>query len=34
MAQRQSLADWAWRKFHWDALAPRYVELYRSVLEG
>ena len=33
-AERQALADWAWGRFHWDALAPRYVELYRSLIDG
>jgi glycosyltransferase involved in cell wall biosynthesis len=32
-ASRDRLSEWAWEKFHWDVLAPRYVELYRSVLE-
>ena len=27
---RQALADWAWRTFHWDALAPRYLACYRT----
>jgi glycosyltransferase involved in cell wall biosynthesis len=29
--QRTALADWAWANFHWDALAPRYAELYASL---
>ena len=28
---RTGLAEWAWARFHWDALAERYVELYRSL---
>ena len=28
---RRALADWAWRTFPWDALAPRYLACYRSV---
>ena len=28
---RQALADWAWRTFHWDALAPRYLACYRDL---
>ena len=26
------LAKWAWTCFHWDALAERYVEFYRSIV--
>ena len=29
--QRKALSDWAWEKFHWRVLAPRYIELYRSL---
>jgi len=32
-ARRAQLADWAWARYHWDALAASYVELYRSVAE-
>ena len=28
---RAALAEWAWARFHWDALAERYVEFYRSL---
>ena len=28
---RQKLADWAWATFNWDALAARYLALYRSL---
>ena len=28
---RAALAEWAWARFHWDALAGRYVEFYRSL---
>lgn len=28
---RAELAEWAWTRFHWDALAERYVEFYRSI---
>ena len=28
---RQSLSDWAWATFHWDALAVRYLACYRSL---
>ena len=27
---RAALAEWAWARFHWDALAGRYESLYRS----
>ncbi len=27
---RAALAEWAWVRFHWDALAGRYESLYRS----
>lgn len=30
-SERAALADWAWRTFHWDALAPRYAEFYESI---
>ena len=30
-AERAALAAWAWQTFHWDALAPRYVEFYESI---
>lgn len=30
---RDALADWAWTNFHWDALAPRYVDCYRSLTQ-
>ncbi len=33
-AKRAQLADWAWAKYHWDAVAPSYVELYRSVCDA
>lgn len=26
---RDALAGWAWQDFHWDALAPRYLDFYR-----
>lgn len=29
---RAALAEWAWAHFHWDALAERYVDFYRSLL--
>jgi glycosyltransferase involved in cell wall biosynthesis len=32
LERREALAEWAWAKYHWDALAPSYVELYRSLL--
>lgn len=32
LAKRAELADWAWAKYHWDALAPSYVDLYRSLV--
>ena len=28
---RVALAEWAWAHFHWDALAVRYVDFYRSL---
>ena len=28
---RAALAEWAWMRFHWDALAERYAEFYRSL---
>ena len=28
---RAALAEWAWARFHWDALAERYESLYRSL---
>ena len=28
---RAALAEWAWMRFHWDALAERYVAFYRSL---
>ena len=28
---RAALAEWAWARFHWDALAARYAEFYRSL---
>ena len=28
---RAALAEWAWKRFHWDALAERYVAFYRSL---
>ncbi|MGB8167525.1 MAG: glycosyltransferase [Chthoniobacteraceae bacterium] len=31
-SQRDELSDWAWNRFAWNTLTPRYVELYRSVL--
>lgn len=34
LERRQALADWAWARYHWDALAPSYVELYRSIATG
>ena len=30
--RRENLAAWAWSTFHWDALAPRYLACYRSLL--
>ncbi len=32
LEQRASLADWAWQGFHWDTLAPRYLDAYQQVL--
>ena len=29
---RGELAEWAWGRFHWDALAERYEELYGSLM--
>ena len=29
---RAALAEWAWARFHWDALAERYVAFYRTLL--
>ncbi len=29
---RVALAAWAWGKFHWSALTPRYLDLYRGLL--
>ena len=29
---RARLSEWAWEKFHWAALTPRYLELYRGLL--
>jgi glycosyltransferase involved in cell wall biosynthesis len=31
--ERQKLSDWAWAKFHWSVLAPRYVEFYEKLSE-
>ena len=28
---RTALSEWAWTRFHWDALAERYAAFYRSV---
>ena len=28
---RAALAEWAWTRFHWDALVERYVDFYRSL---
>jgi glycosyltransferase involved in cell wall biosynthesis len=33
-APREALSDWAWQTFHWDALAPRYLALYLSLLQA
>ena len=30
-AARAALAEWAWARFHWDALAERYAAFYRSL---
>ena len=30
-AQRLELAEWAWNRFAWDRLAPRYAAFYHSV---
>jgi glycosyltransferase involved in cell wall biosynthesis len=30
---RKALSNWAWEKFHWRVLVPRYVELYRSLIK-
>lgn len=30
--QRNALADWAWNRFAWTQLTPRYVEFYASAL--
>jgi glycosyltransferase involved in cell wall biosynthesis len=32
-ADRARLSAWTWEKFHWDTLAPRYLELYRSFFD-
>jgi glycosyltransferase involved in cell wall biosynthesis len=29
---RAALAEWAWQRFHWDALAKHYEALYRSLV--
>lgn len=31
--ERQRLSDWAWTKFHWSVLAPRYAEFYERLTE-
>ncbi len=28
---RTALSEWAWQRFHWDALAGRYADFYRSL---
>lgn len=28
---RAALAEWAWSQFHWDTLAERYVDFYRTL---
>lgn len=32
--QRTELADWAWNRFAWKELAPRYTAFYASILRG
>jgi glycosyltransferase involved in cell wall biosynthesis len=29
--EREELADWAWANYRWEALAPKYAELYASL---
>ena len=31
---RAALSEWAWTRFHWDALAERYIAFYRSLSAG
>jgi glycosyltransferase involved in cell wall biosynthesis len=32
--QRGELSDWAWNRFAWEQLAPRYAEFYTSIQRG
>ena len=31
---RTALSEWAWRTFHWDALAARYLACYSEAAAG
>ena len=33
-AQRKEISDWAWEKFAWENLAPRYLEFYASIRQS
>lgn len=32
--QRDALSSWTRKRYHWDQLAPAYIRLYQSILEG